>query len=216
VDRSRLIDFVVARRRTVDRVRESLRAWGWRAIAVTHQSARERPWSNLLPPLPRRLSFNIGPRERYLAWSAAALIFLYITIAVGTSLIDRASVKNDLRQARVQLASIEKQRAALSLEGKPLAQLNELMAQPSAAEGLAAISSAVPHDAWIYQADIKALPGGVTAQLEGYTPSATSLLQVLQQSNRLESIELVGAASAGPKAGERVELKARLHSEATP
>jgi hypothetical protein len=211
-DRSRLIDFTVARRRTVDRVRNGVQAWSWRAVAVTDSSE----WSNLLPPLPRRLSFDIGPRERYLAWGAAALLVLYVTVAVGKAVMDRASVTDELRQARAQMEHITKQRAVLDLEGKPIAQLHELMAQPSAAEALAAISSAVPHDTWIYQADIKALPSGVTAQLEGYTPSATSLLQGLQQSNHLQGIELVEAASAGMGAGERVELKARLRSEAAP
>jgi hypothetical protein len=215
-DRSRLIEFVVARRRTVDRVRDGLRAWGWRAVAVTHNAAGNRPWSNLLPRLPRRLSFNIGPRERYLAWGAAALLVLYVTIGVGKALMDRASVRNELRQARAQMETVEKQRAVLGFESKPIAQLHELMARPSAAEGLAAISSAVPHDTWIYQADIKALPNGVTAQLEGYTPSATSLLQGLQQSNQLEAIELVEAASAGLGAGERIELKAHLRNGAAP
>jgi hypothetical protein len=216
-DRSRLIDVLVARRTTVDRVRDSVRAWGWRAVAVTHKEADTRQRLNLLPPPTRRLSFDVGQRERYLAWGAAALLLLCVTIGVAKAWMERASVRDELVQARAQAEGLEKRRALLATEGKPIAQLRELMAQPSAAEGLAAISSAVPHDSWIYQADIKTLPTGVTAQLEGYTPSATSLLQGLQASSRLEGIELVEAASSGVASGvERVELKARVRSGTAP
>lgn len=215
-DRSRLVDVLVARRTTVDRVRDGMRAWGWRPVAVTYKSAvRQR--LNLLPPPPRRLSFDIGLRERSLAGGAAALLWLYVTIGVAKAWMEHASVSDELTQARTQMEGIEKRRALLNTEGKPIAQLRELMAQPSAAEGLAAISSAVTHDSWIYQADIKALPSGVTAQLEGYTPSATSLLQGLQASGRLDAVELVEAASAGVTSGvERVELKARVRDGAAP
>jgi hypothetical protein len=216
-DRTRLVDIVVARRTTVDRVREGVQAWGWRAVAVTHKAADAAQRLNLLPPPTRRLSFAIGRRERYLAWGAVALLLIYVTIGVAKAWMEHASVSDELTQARMQMELVEKRRTLLDTEGKPIAQLRALMAQPSAAEGLIAISSAVPHDSWIYQADFKVLPNGVTAQLEGYAPSATSLLQGLQASGRLDAVELVEAASAGVASGvERVELKARVHGGAAP
>jgi hypothetical protein len=216
-DRSRLIDVLVARRTTVDHVRESVRAWGWRLIAVGRNEADGRQRCNLLPPPTRRLSFDIGKRERYLAWSAATLLGVYATLVTGHAVFERASVRDELAQAHTQMARIDKQRAVLASESKPIAVLHELMAQPTAVDGLVAVSGALPRDSWIYQADIRALASGVSVQLEGYTPSSTTLLQALQGSGQLEAIELVEATSAGVGSGsERIEMKARMHSGAKP
>jgi hypothetical protein len=131
--------------------------------------------------------------------------------------MERASVRDDLTQARTQTMEIKKQRDVLATQGEPIMLLHEVMQQPSAAEGLVAVSSALPHDSWIYQADIRALGTGVSVNLEGYTPSATSLLQGLESSGRLDAIELIEATSAGSGSGsERVELKARMRGGATP
>lgn len=210
-DRSRIVDVLIARRTAVDRLRDGVRAWGWRPVAIANKGPDGRQRFNLLPPPTRRLSFAVGTRERYLAWTAVALVFVYAAVAVGKGWLERASVRDELAQARSQTTRIEKQRALLAKEGKPIALLDEIMRQPAAAEGLVAVSSALPHDTWIYQADIRTLGSGVSMNLEGYTPSATSLLQGLQSSNRLEQIELIEATSAGLGSGsERVELKARM------
>jgi hypothetical protein len=216
-DRSRLIDVVVARRTTVDRVRDSVRAWGWRPVAVGRSEPDGRQRFNLLPAPTRRLSFDIGRRERYLAWSAAALVFIYLAVVIGQALFERGSVRDELRQARTQMSRIDKQRALLVSESQPIAMLHELMSQPSAAEGLVAVSGALPQDSWIYQADIRTLANGVGVHLEGYTPSSTVLLQALQASGRLEAVELVEATSAGVGSGsERIEMKARVRNGEKP
>ena len=216
-DRARIVDVVMARRTVVDGFRESVRARGWRPVAITTKEPAGREHFNLLPAPTRRLSFAVGTRERYLAWSAVGLVFLYIVVAIGKGWLDRTSVGDDLEKARVQTTKIEQQRALLVTEGRPIALLHEVMLQPSAADGLVAVSSALPHDSWIYQADIRALPSGVAVNLEGYTSSSTSLLQGLEGSGRLEAIELVEATSAGVGSGsERVQLKARLRGRAVP
>jgi hypothetical protein len=216
-DRSRIVDVIMARRTVVDHLREAVRARGWRPVAVTSREPDGKQRFNLLPAPTRRLSFVIGTRERYLAWSAGALILVYAAVAVGKSWMERASVRDDLTQARTQTMEIKKQRDVLATQGEPIMLLHEVMQQPSAAEGLVAVSSALPHDSWIYQADIRALGTGVSVNLEGYTPSATSLLQGLESSGRLDAIELIEATSAGSGSGsERVELKARMRGGATP
>lgn len=216
-DRSRIVDVVMARRAVADRVRDGVRARGWRPVAITSKEPDGRQYFNLLPAPTRRLSFAVGKRERYLAWSAAALIFVYAVAAVGKGWLERAIVSEDIGKARAQSTRIEKQRALLVTEGKAIAQLHAVMLRPSAADGLLAVSSALPHDSWIYQADIRALANGVSVNLEGYTPSATSLLQGLEGSGRLDAIELIEATSAGVGSGsERVELKARVRGRTTP
>jgi hypothetical protein len=216
-DRARIVDAVMARRTVVDGFRQSVRSRGWRPVVITSKEPEGRQHFNLLPAPTRRLSFAVGTRERYLAWSAVALVLFYVVVAIGKGWFDRASVSDDLEKARAQTTKIEKQRALLVTEGKPIALLHQVMAQPSAADGLVVISSALPHDSWIYQADIRALASGVTVNLEGYAPSSTSLLQGLEGSGRLDAIELVEATSAGVGSGsERVELKARLRGRAAP
>lgn len=216
-DRSRIVEVIMARRTIVDRLREVVRSHGCRAIAITSKEVDGKQRFNLLPAPTRRLSFAIGTRERYLAWSAAALILVYAAVAIGKGWMERASVRDDLTQARAQTMEIKKQRAVLATESKPIALLDEIMQQPSAAEGLVAVSSAFPTDSWIYQADIRALATGVSVSLEGYAPSATSLLQGLESSGRLDAVELIEATTAGTGSGsERVELKARMRGRATP
>jgi hypothetical protein len=216
-DRSRIVDVIMARRTVVDHLREAIRARGWRPVAITSREADGKQQFNLLPSPTRRLSFAVGTRERYLAWSAGALIVVYVAVAAGKGWMERASVRDDLTQARAQTMEIKKQRAVLATESKPIALLDEVMRQPSAAEGLAAVSSAFPRDSWIYQADVRALATGVSMTLEGYAPSATSLLQGLESSGRLDAIELIEATSTGAgSASERVELKARMRGRATP
>lgn len=216
-DRSRLVDVIMARRTIVDRLREVVRSCGWRAVAITSREADGKQRFNLLPAPTRRLSFAMGTRERYLAWSAAALILVYAAVAIGKGWMDRASVRDDLTQARAQTMEIKKQRAVLATQSKPIALLDEVMRQPSAADGLIAVSSAFPSDSWIYQADIRTQATGVSVNVEGYTPSATSLLQGLESSGRLDAVELIEATSAGAGSGsERVELKAHMRGTATP
>lgn len=216
-DRSRIVDVIMARRTVIDRLRESVLARGARPVAITSKEPAGRQHFNLLPAPTRRLSFAVGTRERYLAWSAAALIFVYVAVAVGKGWLERASISDDLAQARAQMTKIREQRALLVTQGKPIALLHKVMSQPSAAEALVAVSSAFPQDSWIYQADIRALAGSVSVNLEGYAPSGTALLQGLEGSGRLEAIELIEATSAGVGSGsERVELKARVRGRATP
>jgi hypothetical protein len=216
-DRSRIIDVVVARRSLVDRALESIRAQGWRPIAVTRTEPDGRQRFNLLPAPSGRLSFEFGKRERYLAWSAGALIALYLAAFVGRAVFERLSVADELAQARTQMARIRDQRALLTDEGKPIALLHEVMVQPSALDGVAAISEAVPKDSWIYQADIRAMTSGVSLHLEAYSPTSTALLQGLETSGRFAAIELVQATSAGQESGtERVELRARTAAGARP
>jgi len=131
--------------------------------------------------------------------------------------MERASVQDELAQAHTLMLRIDKQRAVLETESKPIAMLHDLMAQPTAVDGLVAVSGALPRDSWIYQADIRILAKGVSLHIEGYTPSSTTLLQALQGGGQLEAIELVEATSAGVGSGsERIEMKARVRSGAKP
>src|SRR5262245_33024247 len=64
-DRVRIVDVVMARRTLVDGFRDSMRARGWRPVAVTSKEPEGRQHFNLLPAPTRRLSFAVGTRERY-------------------------------------------------------------------------------------------------------------------------------------------------------
>jgi hypothetical protein len=217
-DRSRVVDVVVARRSVVDRALETIRAQGRRPVAVTRTEPDGRQRFNLLPAPSRRLSLEFGKRERYLAWSAGALIVLYLAAFVGRAVFERLSVADELAQARTQMARIRDQRALLTDEGKPIVLLHEIMLQPSALDGVTAISEAVPKDSWIYQADIRAVTNGaVSLHLEAYSPTSTALLRGLETSGRFAAIELVQATSTGQASGtERVELRARTAAGARP
>lgn len=211
-DQSRTVAVAIARRTYLERLCEAIRSWGWQPVAMrcrTNDSELLR--FNLLPRPIRRLSFDIGKRERRLTYSTLALCAAYALITGGQWWYERWSLREPLERARSQAASLSRERNALSAGVAPLVSLHELMRTASASDALVAMTSAMPDDTWVYQADIRAGAGVVTLVMEGYTPAATSLLEMLEQSAPFVAIELVETTS-GDAGLDRFEIKARLRT----
>lgn len=212
-DRSRVIAVALARRAQVDHWREEVRSWGWRVARVGCRGDDRPVRFNLLPrPVPR-LSFAVGRRERLMATSALALGLAYAMTVAGQWIHERTALAERIEQAREQLAKVEELQGALHRESQPIAKLRELMQAAPTGDAIMAVSNAVPKDSWLYQLDILALAGPVTIGLEGYTPSAVSLVQALKQSQRFEAVQLLEVANgeAGER-GDRIKVKANLFS----
>lgn len=210
-DRSRLVDVAVARRSHVMHWRDQVRAWGWRIASIGCRDASGQLRFNLLPSPVPRLNFAFGRRERMLTYGALALSAAYLATVVGQWSYERVSLRERIAEAQIEVAKVDELRALLKKESKPVASLLQLMKAPAADRTLAAMSVVMPRHAWLYQADIQSVTDApITVSLEGYTPSATTLLQSLEQSEQFEGVQLVEVVTTDPALGlERVKLKAR-------
>lgn len=216
-DRSRVIAVALARQAQVHHWRDEVRSWGWRVDRIGCRGDDRPVRFNLLPRLVPRLSFAVGRRERLMAAGALVLGLAYAMTVGGQWIYERTALAARIAQAREQLAKVEELQGALDRESRPIAKLRELMQTAPTGDAIMAISSAVPKDSWLYQIDIRALAAPVTIGLEGYTPTAASLVQALEQSQRFEALQLLEVANS--EAGEqrdRIKIKAHLFSARAP
>lgn len=215
-DRSRTISVAAVRRARIEQWSERLRAWPWRLVRVSCRDSDGAVRFDLLPRSMQRVSFAFGPREAMLAWFAAGLVAGLGLLTAGQWGYERAALSKSIEEANAQVAALRKLRAMLERDSQPLTAVRRLALAPAAGSALAALSDTLPTDAWIYQTDIRAIaPAAAAITMEGYAPSAATLVQTLEQAQRFAQIELVeaGAAEAGLN---RVKLKAQLQSGVQP
>lgn len=212
-DRSRIVDVAIARRSDVMHWRDELRNWGWRIRSIGCRDASGQLQFNLLPSPVPRLNLAFGRRERWLAYGTLALCAAYLLTVIGQWSYERLSLREQVAQAQIEVAKVEELRTRLEKEMKPVASLLQLMKAPAADRTLAIMSNAMPRDAWLYQTDIQsAADAPVTVSLEGYTSSATTLVQALEQSRQFANVQLLEVVTSDPATGrERVKLKASMY-----
>lgn len=215
-DRARTVAVAAVRRARVDQWRERLRAWPWRLARVSCKDPDGTIRFNLLSRSVQRVSFAFGRREALLAWFAAGLVVGLALLTAGQWIYERMSLAKRIDEARAQVSQVRQLRAQLERESKPIISIRELAQAPAAGSALAALSTVLPTDTWIYQAEIRAI--ATTAPvitLEGYAPSAATLVQTFEQAQQFSGIQLVetSAADAGLN---RFKLKAQLQSSARP
>lgn len=216
-DRSRHIKVAAARRAHVDQWRDRFRPWGWRVARVTCPDADHDRRFNLLPRSSTRVSLAMGRREVLLAWSALSLIVCYGVVTGSQWIYERTSLATTIRDARTQVEKVRQLRAAFAAEAAPLAELKRLAELPSAASALALLSTSLPANSWLYQAEIHTAETDPVITMEGYTPSAASLVQALEQAQQFNSIQLIEASRADPaSAANRVKLKLELRGGQQP
>ncbi len=210
-DGSRAVIAAMARRRYVETLRDAIRSWRWRAVAIRPKSQSQMLNFNLLPAPASRWSFAMERREVRMAWSAFALCVVYMLAVGGQWWYERASLADTLQHARKQLGEMSRRERELSDGAAPLAAIRELMRAPTASEALAAVSLALPTDSWMYRLDIQAFAAGPTLRAEGYTQAPASAVAALERSPQLQAVELIetSAAEMGGT-GNRIALKARL------
>lgn len=212
VDRSRIVSVAISRSVIVDGLCSAVASWGWSVIGVG-VGGSDRLRFNLMPARTRVFDFTVGRRERLMSADAAALCALWCATVLAQWWFERTSLEEPLLQAKTQSAQVLARQAELDKLGKPVAALSALMRTKSATDALATMSSTIPADTWIYQAEINAGAAGGLPQIsiEAYTPAAAGLVDSLQASEQFDRLKLVEAASTGVGTGiERVELVAQL------
>lgn len=208
--------FATARRMVVERLRDGVRAWGWRVAAV--RGPAEAMQMNLLPAATHRFAARLEKRDKLLVWTAVFLVVLYGLVVAGQWIHERHSLAPLLERGQAQVTALAQERAKLTSQSEPLIAIREQIQRPSAAEALVTLSAAMPAGSWLYQAQFVSEPdGGVVVVLEGYAPSSTSVIDALQASAQFDRVVLVEAASAASgQDGERFQIKAQLRAVTAP
>lgn len=209
---SLIVAVAIARRARVDAWRDAVQSWGWQVGAIglaTTETQRSR--FNLLSARAPRIMFALGRYEGWMIASAAVLALAYFGTVGGQWWYERRALAEPLLRAEQQLAELRESRAELRQRSRPLESLRAIMQQPAAPQMLAALSGALPTDAWVYEAEIATPPTGeASIKFVAHAPAATALLDSLRQAGAFARVELVEAASSGADGKERVEIAATL------
>lgn len=209
-DRSRTIAVAAVKRVRIDQWSERLRVWPWRLKRISCRDPNGVVRFDLLPRSIQGVSFAFGRREVLLAWFAAGLAAGLGLLTAGQWIYERKSLATRIEEASAQVAEVKRLRLVLRRESEPLVAVRELARTPGVGRALSALSSTLPSDTWLYQADIRALSRAAPViTMEGYSPSAATLVQTFEQAQQFAGIELMetSAADAGLN---RIKLKAQL------
>lgn len=166
---------------------------------------------DLLPRRARPDRLRVTPLDRRLAITAGALTVLCCGVIAGQWIYERVQVNKEL--ARVQALAREADRTAREL-GRQSASGTALIALVSKADALdvlSALTTSVPTDSWAYEIEVAPGQGDVLqVKLDGFAPTAATLVNVLERAPEIERVRLVSSASAGIGTGkDRLKLTAR-------
>jgi len=214
-DGSREVELAMVRRSDVDLLRRIASTSGWdlKAVIPGEPEAESTGAPNLLPRSSARLAFTMGSTEKKLLACACGLALVWMLTIWGQSVYERWTLDEQVEHAQAQLRQIADQTALLKKQSAPVVALRELMQRPDAASALEAFSASLPHDAWIYDAELQTTPQGIQIHVEGYAKSAPALTSALEDSRRFTSVQLVQASASSQNADEqRFELRAQLSS----
>jgi hypothetical protein len=204
-----LVRVLIAHRAPLERLREQLTAWGWRLVRVgiADEKQPRKVTGDLLPARgPRRELF--GPGDRRLLLGAAALLAAWgLAVLLGWG-YERIQVGSELRQAEIAAGAVRQLRARLERDSAPARALIELQQRPDAADGLPALTDAVPLDSWVSGLDVTTSAGSLAIRLSAFTPVATLLADQLSHMPSFHAVRLLTANSAGLGSGDRLELSA--------
>lgn len=206
---AREIAVAAVRKQFIEQLLKDVAAAGWRVLAL-RSSADDRS-----------AAFDFGASgsdrshtHRYdsrLAALAIGFVSAWLLIVAGQWVYERQALDDQIVQARVQVEEFERASKALSGEGKPLHALEDLQAKVTAQEALAAISSAMPPNAWIYYFDFQPHDDEpASVKIAGYAPTATDLVDALQANGQLDEVTLVQAMAEEGAERERLEITTRL------
>jgi hypothetical protein len=210
------VSIAIVKRATVDGWHDVLSTLGWQISAInTALPASAAPF-DLLPRRAALLSWSVTARDRKLLWLALSLCVLYLGSVGGHWWYERAQLAAPLARARAQVARIQMRREELAHGAGPIVALRELMQTSAVPQVLSTTSAAIPSDTWIYQTEIRmSADAAALMRLDGYTASATHLVELLEQRPEFEQVELVSAQAGQDEASaNRVQIKARWNTPA--
>jgi hypothetical protein len=205
------VRLLIARCDRVDQLRDVVTTWGLRPIRIGFADTDGGVSGNFIPRRIRREQFQFSPLERRLAIAAAVLVIGVSGLIGGQWIYERVQIGREAETAGELAASARSLGERLQRETAAADALISTIKQPDALEVLAALTTRVPADAWTYQLEVDApatQPADV--RISGFAPTATIMIDQLEQAPEFESVRLANAMSAGIGSGkDRVQIVAR-------
>ncbi|HET7728651.1 MAG TPA: pilus assembly protein PilM, partial [Usitatibacter sp.] len=212
----------VARREVVDARVESLRALGVsvQGVTVRDDHPATGPTLDLLPTEQR--GERESARERTIkAVLVAAVLLLLLACLVYPIYRKRQEVVALLPQvAKAQQEAQATDTVARELE-KQVADYNFLLGKkhgsPMALAYLEDVTRLLPDNTWIQQFDLKQVAKTREVQITGETPSASKLIEVIEQSQLMQNATPRGTVTRGSQPNlERFQIVAETRPRAQP
>jgi hypothetical protein len=205
------VRLLIARCDRVDELRDVVTAWGLRPVRIGFADADGGVSGNFIPRRIRREQFQLSFLERRLAVAAATLVIGVSGLIGGQWIYERVQVGREAEATGARAASARSLAAKLKRETAAADALISTMKQPDALDVLAALTTRMPADAWAYQLEVSAPPAQpADIRVSGFAPTATIMIDQLEQAPEFESVRLASATSAGLGTGkDRVQIVAR-------
>jgi hypothetical protein len=204
------VEVLIVHRALIERVKSLTRAW--RIDLMRIGLAREaRAIAGDFLRTSRRVSpLRLNATEARLALTAGALAVLWGLLIGGQWVYERVRVGRALDAVNPHALLADRIREELRAAAAPGAALVTLMREPDALDALTALTEAVPADSWAYEVDIGAeSPQAAEIKASTFTPTATTLVDLLGRSPQFGAVRSVSATPAGLFAGDRLKLTAR-------
>jgi hypothetical protein len=198
-------------RSEIERLVSAMSQWKLRVASIAVDQDGDAPSFNFAPRRTRRSTSRLARVDRLLVISAAIFWLAYAGVIGAQWMRERIVVTEALAEMTAPTLRVEHMRAELDQRRRPMLTLLQLMAAPSSAEVLADLTAAVPRDSWLQQLEIRSLDDNSSLiKLTAITPTATQLVNQLEQSPRFENVALQSAGTMGlGMARDRAELSAR-------
>lgn len=203
------VTIAVIKRSDIERLLDAMSHWKLRVLSIGVAMDADRTAFNLAPR--RRIlrpTGRLASIDRWLTISAAALIVIYAGLVGAQWMRERFVVDASLAMTNVPAQRVERMRAQLKMRSEPLSTLLRLMQLPSSAEILADLTATMPNDSWLPQLEIHVLDDSASLKLTAITPAAALLVDRLERSPHIDSVELQSSTAAGLVQQDRVELSA--------
>ena len=206
-----VVSLLVVHREHVDRVLGRVTECGLRPIRIGVAGTAGDIVGNVLPRRVRPEQLRLTPLDRRLMGAAVGLAVLTLAVIGGQWMYERVEVGRELQRTSGLATTAETVSRQLTNNSAAAAALVNIMAKPDAVDVLTALTANVPRDSWAYELEVtSAQAGALQIKLGGFTPTATTFVDVLEQTPELEQVRLVSAASAGLGTGkDRLRLTAR-------
>jgi hypothetical protein len=204
-----VVRILVVRREDVERMRNRIMACGLRPVRAAILGANAELIGDVLTR--PRSHFALRSLDRRLAGIVVSLAAATAGVIAAQWTYERVQVGQEVERVRSIAQSAQALADRLARDAAAANALARIMRQSDAADVLKTLTTVVPSDSWVYALNVGPAPSGtLQIELDGFTPTATVLVDLLDKAPELEEVRLVSATSAGLGAGQdRLHVTAR-------
>lgn len=184
----------IARSADVQRYRSMASDCGLRVRQIGVSEADGRIHHSFLRTESSKVHYQSRVAARALAAAAIVLALAIPSLVAGQWLYERARVNRIERDLRPRAQAVQSKLELLAESWKPAAELQAIMNRADACDVIAALTRAIPPNAWVFDANMEARASGAAhIKIMGFAPSASGLAQVVTAANGFRSVTLINS-----------------------